>query len=181
VTRRANSALAVGADGHLAELVNEVERFYEERGAPSLFQITSASAWTILSTDTPTDEWFNVYWEVESAKGHEPSAAGICREVLLHPACPARYVSAADGDQVFAVGKVVIEGEWGGVQCMATMPSMRRRSGAQTVLHQLAVEADAAGASQMYLGVMADNGGAQALYTRAGFRTAHEYSYFGQP
>jgi ribosomal protein S18 acetylase RimI-like enzyme len=44
VTRRANSVLAVGSDGDLAELISEAEAFYGGLGAPTLIQVTTASA-----------------------------------------------------------------------------------------------------------------------------------------
>lgn len=44
VTRRANSALALGADGSLGDLVERAEAFYGERGAPSRIQVSTASA-----------------------------------------------------------------------------------------------------------------------------------------
>ncbi len=44
VTRRANSVLAAGADGDTRGLVDLAEAFYRERHAPSLIQVSTASA-----------------------------------------------------------------------------------------------------------------------------------------
>lgn len=44
VTRRANSALAVGGDEKLDEMVDAVEAFYGTFGAPPMIQVSSASA-----------------------------------------------------------------------------------------------------------------------------------------
>jgi len=44
VTRRANSVLALGADGNVEELVDYAEAFYGQRGAPTLIQVSTASA-----------------------------------------------------------------------------------------------------------------------------------------
>lgn len=218
VTRRGNAALAVGAGDRVDELVGEVERFYRDRGAPPLFQVSSASAppglsgvlksrgyvagthtlvacaatgavlartapgeRTFRTTDRPTDEWFDAYWAVESARARDPGAARVYREVLLRPPGVSRYVVAADGDQVVGVGQLVVAGDWGGVQCMATPPAARRRGAAQSVLHRLAVEAGAAGATRLHLAVTADNPGARALYEGAGFGVAHEYWYYALP
>jgi ribosomal protein S18 acetylase RimI-like enzyme len=57
---------------------------------------------------------------------------------------------------------------------MATRHSRRRQGGAMSVLHPLALEAEAADAREIYLGVMADNVGARSLYDHAGFVTVHE-------
>ncbi|MGQ0832357.1 MAG: GNAT family N-acetyltransferase [Microthrixaceae bacterium] len=44
VTRRANSALALETNDSVGELVAGAEAFYEERGAPALIQVSTASA-----------------------------------------------------------------------------------------------------------------------------------------
>lgn len=44
VTRRANSALAIGEEAHVDELVALGEAFYAERDAPAMFLVSSASA-----------------------------------------------------------------------------------------------------------------------------------------
>lgn len=44
VTRRANSALAVGGDEKLDEVVDAVEAFYRGHGVPPMIQVSSASA-----------------------------------------------------------------------------------------------------------------------------------------
>ena len=44
MTRRANSALAVGTDASLPELVDRAEAFYAARAAPTLIQVSTASA-----------------------------------------------------------------------------------------------------------------------------------------
>jgi hypothetical protein len=44
VTRRANSALALGVDRSVGDLVERAEAFYGERGAPTRIQVSTASA-----------------------------------------------------------------------------------------------------------------------------------------
>src|SRR3954454_12837831 len=44
VTRRACSVLPVGADDHMAALVEAAEGFYAHRGAPARVQVSTASA-----------------------------------------------------------------------------------------------------------------------------------------
>jgi N-acetylglutamate synthase len=214
VTRRANSALAINADEALSDLVERAERFYAERGAPTMIQVSTASAphdlvahldargyrptaRTLVQTATSrlvidgttpevdveltdglTDDWLGAYWSVESARGRSRDDMTVCREFLLNPGLPAAFAAAYHGDEVIGVGQIVFERGWGGVQCMATAVAHRRRGVASAVLHALAEEAHRRGVAQMYLAVMAGNDGAEALYERAGFRPAHEYTYF---
>jgi hypothetical protein len=164
VTRRANSALAVGAGRSVEELVSRAESFYDERGVPARIQVTTASAPPSLAaylgergyessartfveaaatgevidrtqshaseieiTETPTDAWFDTYWSVEATRGRTEADEAVCRGVLLAPDLPTAFVAARLGSEVVGVGQLVIERDWGGVQCMATDPAHRRR------------------------------------------------------
>lgn len=215
VTRRANSALALDADAALSDLVERAEAFYAERGAPTMIQVSTASAprdlvallgargyrptaRTLVQsatsrlvidgttpgvdvelTDAATDDWLDTYWSVESTRGcSRDDDIAVCREFLLNPGLPTAFAAAHHEDEVIGVGQIVFERGWGGVQCMATAVAHRRRGVASAVLHALAEEAHRRGVTQMYLAVMAGNDGAEALYERAGFRPAHEYTYF---
>ena len=139
-----------------------------------------ATNWSIEVTDHPTDAWFDAYWAVESTRGRSPGDAAICRDVLLAPRHPTVFVAVREGSDVIAVGQIVTEEGWAGMQCMATHPGHRRRGAASAVLHQLALEALDREVEQMYLAVMADNQAALALYHRANFNVTHDYSYFAR-
>ena len=214
VTRRANSALALGSDASASDLVDRAEAFYAERGAPTMIQVSTASAPRELSahlrargywstartlvetatssvvldrtapsgavelTDEVTEEWFDLYWSVESTRRRGDDDIAVCREFLLRPGLPAVFAAARHGHEVIGVGQMVFERGWAGVQCMATAAGHRRRGVAGAVLNALAAEAQRRRCAQLYLAVMADNVGATALYERAGFRPDHEYSYF---
>ena len=214
MTRRANSVLALWADREVSELVERAESFYRERGAPTLIQVSTASAPEDLATylhardyrstartliqaaasrdvvertrptleveitSAATTDWFRMYWSVEAIRAGTDAAVSVYRDVLLDPRLPTVFATARSAGAVVGVGQLVIERSWGGVQCMTTDPSYRRRGVAQTVLGSLAEEAMKRGAGQMYLAVVADNDAATALYAAAGFKTAHEYSYF---
>lgn len=215
VTRRANSALAMGANGSVAELVARAEAFYGKRRVRTLIQVTTASAppglatflqergyratartlveqaatrdvvertrrseYKIEITAAPTDEWFDTYWSNDAIHGRNDTDKAVCRTVLLAPGLPTAFAAARCGAEVLGVGQLVIERGWGGVQCMVTDPSHRRRGVAGAVLHGLAEEGLRCGVEHMYLGVMADNHAAASLYARAGFAVAHEYSYY---
>lgn len=134
---------------------------------------------SVLVADRADDAWFATYWHAEADRG-TPEAATVCRRALLEPASPTAFVSLLDDDETRSVGQLVVQGTWAAVQCMTTTPAGRRRGGARTVLHHLARSAAAAGASWLYLAVMAENAPARALYRGAGFVASHEYCFFSR-
>jgi N-acetylglutamate synthase len=138
---------------------------------------TTPGPWDIAVADRPGDAWFDVYWTAEAARRDDMDAARICRDVLLAPSLEAVYVAASEERDVVAVGQVVIGGAVAVVQCMATAAPHRRRGAATAVLHRIAVEARARGATLLCLAVMADNAAACRLYARVGFTPSHEYHY----
>jgi N-acetylglutamate synthase len=141
---------------------------------------TVPGAWFVEVEDRASGAWFERYWSVASTLGVDHPDAAVCRDVLLRPAAPARFVALRDepGGDVVAVGQVVLDRRWAGVQCMATHPAHRRRGAATAVLHHLAREAVAAGAERTYLAVMADNPGAWSVYEQASYERAHGYRYW---
>jgi GNAT superfamily N-acetyltransferase len=142
----------------------------------------AASAdYSVMVSSHATDAWFNAYWSVESGRGRSPRHATVCRQTLLAPPLPTRFVAVGQGAETIAVGQIVIERGWAGVQCMATRSTHRRTGAAKLVLHHLALEAASAGADRMYLAVLADNPNAVGLYTSASFRETHEYRYLTAP
>jgi N-acetylglutamate synthase len=82
-----------------------------------------------------------------------------------------------DDRRAIAAGFVVVERGWAGVFGMGTRPEVRRRGVATALLHVLAGEARALGATRTYLQVEADNVAALALYAHAGFDAAYGYHY----
>lgn len=214
VTRRANSVLAVGTTEAVEDLVARAEDFYGQRGAPTLVQVSTASAprglaaylqsrgyrstartlveeattaavieqtksrFDIEISATPTDEWFDTYWSVESTRGRSDTDVALCRDVLLAPNLPTVFAAVRSGPRVLGVGQLVVERGWAGVQSMATSLSGRRQGVARAVLNGLASEAARRGIGRMYLAVIAANEAATGLYASAGFGTTHEYCYF---
>jgi ribosomal protein S18 acetylase RimI-like enzyme len=155
--------------------------FVEHAFVERVIARTGAGAWSVDATPRANDAWFDAYWEVESLRGRDHGDAVVCRQVLLRPSLPAVHVAVSEGSEVRAVGQIVIERGWAGVQCMATGVAHRRRGAASAVLHHLAREAAMRGTDRMYLAVMADNTAARRLYDAAGFMLSHEYSYFSSP
>lgn len=149
-----------------------------EEAATAVVAERTLSRFDIDIAASPSDEWFDTYWSVESTRGRSESDMALYREVLLAPELPMVFATVSDGSEVRGVGQLVIERGWAGVQCMATRPSGRRQGVARAVLNGLATEAAQRGIGQMYLAVMATNDAAAALYAGAGFTISHEYCYF---
>lgn len=84
-----------------------------------------------------------------------------------------------DGAPV-AIGGTAIEGDWAGVFGMRTLAAHRRKGLARDILEALFATARAAGASQGYLQVEADNAPAVTLYEGFGFNEAYRYRYWGR-
>jgi N-acetylglutamate synthase len=136
--------------------------------------------WVVETSDEPGDAWFMTYWAVESTRDRNELQRTVCGSILRGSG-RATYVSVLESGETIAVGQVVVEGGWAGVQCMATRPLWRRRGAAAVVLGCLAERAVELGAENMYLAVMQSNAGARKLYERVGFSTVHEYCYLARP
>jgi ribosomal protein S18 acetylase RimI-like enzyme len=207
VTNRANSVLPLGPDDGppLGERIDRVEAAYRERGLPPKFQLTE-SAWptdlraelsargyveqqpTLVmaapigdwhSTGTRLapdwhEEWFDA-WRTVDARAADVGAA---RAILDGIARPTAFAERRDGDGVAAVGMGVLDGDWIGIYCMATLPHARRQGHAGEILRALLGWGRAEGATHAHLSVTEANAGAQALYRSFGFEPARAYSYF---
>jgi ribosomal protein S18 acetylase RimI-like enzyme len=207
VTSRANSVLPLGPDDGppLAERLAAVETAYRRRGLPPKFQLT-ASAWppeladalrvrgyvedmpTLVMTAPIGDrhstgtrlararhrEWFDVWWTVDGRRGD----AGAARGILDRIEPETRFAERRDDGRLGAVGLGVLDGDWLGIYCMATLPDARRRGHARAILGELLGWAAAAGARDAHLSVTAANEPAQALYRSFGFEVVQEYRYF---
>jgi N-acetylglutamate synthase len=136
-------------------------------------------AWDAEVTSELNDAWFETYWEAESSDHRPDRSRSIYRDVLPC-ADKAAYVAVVESGVTVAVGQIVVRDGWAGIQCMATNPTHRRQGAAGRVLAHLAQQALARDAPNMYLAVMAENQGAQRLYERIGFSTAHDYCYYVQ-
>jgi GNAT superfamily N-acetyltransferase len=208
VTGRANSVWPNG-DGAapLAEKLERVERWYAERAAPALFQLTAAArpaglarvllargyVWRGAAVSVETADLDEVVARSsgEADLDDEPDDAwvglwtgtraferrDVARQILL--ASPGRTVFARTG--AVAVGRGVVSGEWLGITSMATLPAARRRGHARAIVHALATWARGLGARRALLQVEEANVAARRLYAQVGFTPSHVYRYCRQP
>lgn len=194
VTKRANSAVALGADAD----PDEPGRFYRGQGLRPVVQV-----W-------PGQEGIDARLAERGYRVVEPSLV-LVRDLVHRPEPSAEVVvdrvpprgwtqAAGDGRQtredavearirarggmVHAVhsagrarGCAALTGDLVGVYAMATRPDSRRRGYASRVLESLLAWAHDRGARRAYLLVVADNTAARTLYERAGFTEAGRYHY----
>lgn len=123
--------------------------------------------------DEPTSAWFDVWHTVQGQAGDRRAEWGVLDRVRQ----PSAYVSALLGDEVVAVGRVVVDDGWGGVFGMATLPHARGRRAAHGVLVALARWTATRDADHLYLQVTCDNSAALRLYDAAGFEQLCGYHY----
>ncbi|MCB9134199.1 MAG: GNAT family N-acetyltransferase [Anaerolineales bacterium] len=124
--------------------------------------------------ETLDDEWLEGYcWVQEENLKSFPSR----REALARVAVPSVYGLVYVDGEVAAVGRGVFERGWMGVFGMATGAGFRRQGLATSILGALAARGQESGAEKMYLQVMENNSGAQALYGKLGFSTLYHYHY----
>jgi GNAT superfamily N-acetyltransferase len=126
------------------------------------------------TSDQPDDEWLALWWSVDGRGGE--AELETARAILT--GCPSLYALARDDDgRPAAVGRLALVDGTGGVYCMATSPSHRRRGYASTVLQALLAEGSARGLDHFWLLVTAANQAAQHLYGQAGFEESGRYLY----
>lgn len=202
VTGRANSVWPNGAGNlPLEERIERAERWYRDRGAAVLFQLTEAAQPEGLE-------------EAVAERGYERRHAPVSVElallddVLERTHGDAQLTDELDdawlelwastrgfsnvavgralltgGDAVFArigdiaVGRGVAVGEWLGITSMVTLPEARRQGHARAIVHSLARWAAGRGCTRAMLQVDSTNVAARRLYAGAGFAPHHEYRY----
>ncbi|MFF1251635.1 GNAT family N-acetyltransferase [Pseudarthrobacter sp. NPDC058329] len=124
--------------------------------------------------DSPGDDWLDLWWSVEGRGG--AAERETARSILA--GCPSLYALVRDDDGgPAAVGRLAMVDGTGGIYCMATSPSHRRRGHASLVLQALLSEGTARGLDSFWLLVTAANHAAFGLYAQAGFTESGRYLY----
>jgi ribosomal protein S18 acetylase RimI-like enzyme len=123
--------------------------------------------------DDPTSAWFEVWHGVHGHAGDRRTE----RDLLSRVERPSAYASVMLGNDVVAVGRVVVDDGWAGVFGMATLRHARGKRAGRTVLAALAEWAAAHDADRLYLQVECDNIAALRLYDAAGFGEVCRYHY----
>jgi ribosomal protein S18 acetylase RimI-like enzyme len=137
-------------------------------------RVPSPAAAPVEIGDQPDDEWLALWWSVDGRGG----AAELETARAILTGCPSLYALVRDDDGVpAATGRLAIVEGTGGIYCMATSPSHRRRGYAARVLQALVTEGSARGLGSFWLLVTAANQGAQQLYSKAGFAESGRYLY----
>ena len=124
--------------------------------------------------DRPDREWLALWWSVDGRGG----AAELETARAILTGCPSLYALVRDDDGVpAAVGRLALVEGTGGLYCMATSASHRRRGYASAVLQALLSKGAARGLDDFWLLVTAANQGARQLYSGAGFQESGRYLY----
>lgn len=142
------------------------------RPAGSLPGVPAAAEVEIL--DGPTEEWLHLWWSVDGRGGE--AERETARDVMT--GCPSLYALIRNDDGApAAAGRLALVDGTGGIYCMATSPSHRRRGYAAALLQALLAEGTARNLESFWLLVTAANSAAQQLYQQAGFEEAGRYLY----
>jgi len=206
-TKRSNSACAIAPDGEFRATLAQVERIYAACGLPPIFRLSplaepdadsmlersgyarldetivmemplrgcpSAPPGATIET-RPTEEW-----EAFFARAHHLTKieCGGHRAILerIAPLATAYALVRHDGDAI-ACGLGVLEHESIGLFDIVTLPAARRKGAARGIVAGLLAWSIAQGAQRAWLGVIADNVNALALYEQFGFRELYRYHY----
>jgi ribosomal protein S18 acetylase RimI-like enzyme len=126
----------------------------------------------------PSKEWLELYEITENAA---PEKAHIRRQMLERLEPLSVFALAKIKGENAAVGLGVFENDYVGIFNMATLPAMRKKGAASTILQKLAHWGQQQGARQLYLQVATENLGAQQVYEKLGFSTLYKYEYLEEP
>jgi N-acetylglutamate synthase len=205
---RAKSAVPLSHTAQDAAVLHDIEARYGARGLPVMLRIPSAPPFEgfcealarsgyvkhkptqvhvaatagVCGVSTaaraeiaaaPDDGWATVFL----GEGFDP-ADGASRVRTLSRAPGSLFASVREEGRTVAAGATSFGHGWASVHGMRTAQHCRGRGLAGRVLASLAGAALARGYERMFLQVEADNPPAQALYRRAGFELAWNYSYW---
>jgi GNAT superfamily N-acetyltransferase len=163
----------LAADGY--EIEAPVDILVASTGV--VIESTAGTAWSPSIVPGIDDEWARAYGALHGDDATTQHRTEAYAHLMRRLGPPVVVATVEDGGAPAGLGFGVVERRWLGVFGMGTHPGARGRGVATAVLHALAVEADARGASNCYLQVEVDNIAAHAVYARAGFTRAYGYHY----
>jgi ribosomal protein S18 acetylase RimI-like enzyme len=119
---------------------------------------------------------------VELVGDFQATPASACRahlERLQQSAVEyASFALRVEGaERPVACGQIAVEGDIAGIYGVHTAGAWRRKGLARRLCERLVAEAQARGATTLYLQVGAGNAAARGLYERLGFEEAYRYHY----
>lgn len=203
-TRRANSVAAVGDPGcSMDEALEVVTDFYRAHNLPPLAQVIAGSheeqAFRAARWSDSEDRSANATVQVAplGSSSRDEHDAGVRTDDRASEAWIAMYQRAGQddvdaravlegpatvaflsiGDPLAAIGRIVVTGEWAGINCLEVANSSRREGLARRILESGFAWARARGADKVYTQVTPDNAAAIALYASYGFTDHHSYCY----
>jgi len=129
----------------------------------------------VALTNAPDTGWLDAY---RAAAGLDEQAAVTLRAMLARIAGRPVYAVLRAQDEVLGLAMAVTVGGRVGFFDVLTLPAARRRGVARRIMESLiAWSRDEAGATSMWIQVVAANAPARNLYRNLGFRTAYGYHY----
>jgi N-acetylglutamate synthase len=172
-------AVPEGLEPALAERGYELEAPVSVQIAPAETVAAAPGAAQLVAetADGASPAW----WSVAGERSRFASAQEVYRALLARLGARACYAMARRGAEPVATGLLVVEGGWGGIFSMLTLPDARRRGAGRALLAALARAALRRGAARLYLQVERENRAALALYGGAGFRELYRYHYRRAP
>jgi ribosomal protein S18 acetylase RimI-like enzyme len=138
-----------------------------------LAQLPTPSVGVNISS-APSDDWMELWWRIDG-RGGGPDEKAAARRILGRGT--AVYAVVPEGRPARGIGRLALVEDTAGLYCLAVDERFRRQGIALAVIRGLLQEATTRGARWVWLGVLADNEPARALYDRLGFRTVSQYHY----
>ncbi len=201
---RANSVAALGYSGtDLDASIDRIEQLAQSRGVSACFTVSDVSEPAgldarlaargylrgtdcvtmakLIAPRTPLPEGLNVAprpstgWLTAYLSGLSEDRRSIAPAIIERLPKTAVYIGAQVDGRIISSGLSIPDGSVASVQCMATLPDVRRQGGAQSVLQGIEHVAGHTGQIALYLQTSENNAAAQGLYFRAGFRIIGRY------
>ena len=126
-------------------------------------------------TQAPENAWVDAWWTVERRGGAEARAAAV--GILERVPAPVAFASVASGGVTAGVALGAVVQQTLVIECVATLPAVRRRGHARTITAALGAWGRERGATRAVLAVQQQNAAARALYATLGFAEVGAYTY----